>query len=56
MRSHLSLAVSILFAAAPLAALADVVNPCSLLTTAQVTAAMGTPMQAGTPGPTNCTW
>ena len=56
MHRHLSLAASILFAATPLAALADVVNPCSLLTTAQVTAAIGTPMQAGTPGPTNCTW
>ena len=55
MRHHLSLAISILFAVAPLTAFADV-NPCSLLTTAQVTAAMGTPMQAGTPGPTNCTW
>ena len=29
-------------------------DPCTFLTTAQVTAAMGTPVNDGTPGPKNC--
>jgi hypothetical protein len=48
-------ALTVLFAAAatPPARAAD---PCTFLTTAQVTAAMGTPVNDGTPGPKNCIW
>ena len=45
--------VVILTAAAIPARAADA---CSLLTTAQVTAAMGTPVKPPTPGPKNCVW
>ncbi len=31
-------------------------DACGYLTAAQVTAAMGTPVNAGTPGPKNCVW
>ncbi|HSY69263.1 MAG TPA: hypothetical protein VK813_11505, partial [Edaphobacter sp.] len=35
---------------------AHAADPCTFLTTAQVTAAMGTPVNDGTPGPKNCIW
>ena len=48
-------ALTTLFAAAATAP-ARAADPCTFLTTAQVTAAMGTPVNDGTPGPKNCMW
>ena len=52
--TSLIISAALLFAAAPLAVHAQA--PCTLLTNAQVTAAMGTPMTS-TPGPpVSCIW
>jgi hypothetical protein len=48
-------AATILFAAA-VTLRAHAADPCTFLTTAQVTAAMGIPVNDGTPGPKNCVW
>ena len=48
-------AATILFAAT-LSLRAYAADPCTFLTTAQVTAAMGIPVNDGTPGPKNCIW
>ena len=59
-RPRLHLAVLLFCAAiAPSALAATPGNPCSCLTQAQVAAALGTPVSAGTPsasGPKACTW
>jgi hypothetical protein len=54
-RLFASAALTVLFAAAATAP-ARAADPCTFLTTAQVTAAMGTPVNDGTPGPKNCIW
>jgi len=50
-----TLAAAILFAAT-VTLPAHAADPCTFLTTAQVTTAIGTPVNDGTPGPKNCIW
>ena len=52
--SRLTLLAAMMFATATLPAHAA--DACSLLTTSQVSAAMGTPAKGPIPGPKNCVW
>jgi hypothetical protein len=56
MPHSLSLAAATILLAAAATLPAHAADPCTFLTTAQVTTAMGIPVNDGTPGPKNCVW